>query len=419
MALGTPGAATVTIADDDTIPLAARTYLARLTGAQEVPANYSAATGTGTVTLNEAETQATVNLNFTGLGGSQTAAHIHGPAPVGRTAPVLFDTGTGTITNAVFSVTPAQAAQLKAGLMYFDVHTAAFPDGEIRGQILGNPLESARFFVRQQYADFLSREPDQAGFDYWTGQIVDGAGTNLNLIRQRRVAVSNAFFFEQEYQQTGAYVYRLNRLAYGNNQPFPNPGPDSGTPILATQVPSYASFKADRARVIGGAQLAPTQLALAVNFAARPEFVNRYPASLSTGAQFVDAVLASLLNDVGVNLSSQRTALIAQYDRVGGGNAGRGLVLFLLAQDDEANNPVNNRAFIDAEYNRAFVITQYFGYLRRDGDLAGLNFWLSVVNQFPLRSATGQHGMVCAFITSTEYQQRFSPGVTRGNAECQ
>jgi hypothetical protein len=92
--------------------------------------------------------------------------------------------------------------------------------------------------------------------------------------------------------------------------------------------------------------------------------------------------------------------------------------LFRLAEDNQAGNPINNRAFIDAEYNKAFVTTQYFGYLRRDADMPGLNFWLGVVNQFPLRSPTGQNGMVCAFITSAEYQQRFSAGVTRANAEC-
>ena len=416
--LGAPATATLTITDDDTAILGPRVYLARLNAAQEVPANNSTATGTGTVTLNEAETQATVNLSFSGLGSAQNAAHIHGLAPVGVNAPVLFNLGTGTITNAVFSLTPTQVAQLKAGLMYFNVHTANFSNGEIRGQILLNPLESARYFVRQQYADFLSREPDAAGWDFWTGQIVDVAGTDLTLIKQRRVAVSNAFFFELEYQQTGAYVYRLYRAAFGNTQPFPNPGPNSGTPILAAQVPSYDKFVADRVRVVGGANLAATQLSLATAFAQRTAFVNRYPLSLATGAQFVDALLATLQSDLSVNLSGQRTALIAQYDNAGGGNNGRGAVLFRLAQDDVINNPVNNREFIDAEYNRAFVITQYFGYLRRDGDLGGLNFWLSVVNQFPLRSATGQNGMVCAFITSAEYQTRFGANFARTNADC-
>jgi hypothetical protein len=215
-----------------------------------------------------------------------------------------------------------------------------------------------------------------------------------------------------EFQQTGAFVYRLHREAFGNSQPFPNPNPAGGSPLLPAHVPAYERFIADRAR-LDAAQLAASQLALATNFAQRPEFTNRYPLSLS-GTQFVDALLNTLSNDLSVNLFSQRDALIAQFN-----TGGRGAVLFRLAEDNQQGNPVNNRAFIDAEYNRSFVITQYYGYLRRDGDLGGLNFWLSILNQFPLRSATGQNGMVCAFITSAEYQQRFNSYFTRTNAECQ
>ena len=224
--------------------------------------------------------------------------------------------------------------------------------------------------------------------------------------------VSNAFYFEQEYQQTGAFVYRLYRAAYGNAQPFPNPNPNGGTPILAAHIPSYEVFSRDRARVVGSVNLAQALADLANVFAARAEFTARYPTS-QTGAQFVDALLANIQASDGANLAGQRDALIALFN-----SGGRGAVMYRLAEDNAAGNPINNRAFIDAEYNRAFVLTEYFGYLRRDPDLAGLNFWLGVVNQFPLRSATGQNGMVCAFITSQEYQERFSPASPRGNAEC-
>jgi hypothetical protein len=80
------------------------------------------------------------------------------------------------------------------------------------------------------------------------------------------------------------------------------------------------------------------------------------------------------------------------------------------------NGGINNRAFIDAEYNRAFVATQYFGYLRRDLDIGGFLFWLGQVDRFPIRNA--QHAMVCSFITSAEYQQRFGSTVTHTNSEC-
>jgi len=81
-------------------------------------------------------------------------------------------------------------------------------------------------------------------------------------------------------------------------------------------------------------------------------------------------------------------------------------------------NPINNRGFIDAEYNRAFVATQYFGYLRRDSDIGGFLFWLGQVSSGPLRDVPKQHAMVCSFITSAEYQLRFSSVMTHSNADC-
>ena len=72
-------------------------------------------------------------------------------------------------------------------------------------------------------------------------------------------------------------------------------------------------------------------------------------------------------------------------------------------------------AFAAAVYNQAFVLTEYFGYLRRDPDPAGYDFWLNVLNN---REPGNYRGMVCAFITSTEYQRRFSTIVTHSNGEC-
>ena len=76
--------------------------------------------------------------------------------------------------------------------------------------------------MSQHYLDFLSRVPDQGGFDFWAGQITQ-CGTNQTCLNNKRLDVSNAFFYELEYQQTAAYVFRLYRAAFGNNQPFPNP----------------------------------------------------------------------------------------------------------------------------------------------------------------------------------------------------
>jgi len=280
----------------------------------------------------------------------------------------------------------------------------------------GNPLDDPHFFVTQNYFDFLSRAPDQGGLDFWISVITGPpacAPNDAACVRERRITVSNAFFFELEFQQTGAYVFRVYRTAFGNHQPFPNPDANQQFPGENLKLPSYDVFARDRAQVVGGSSLAQAQLDLANAFVQRPEFLAKYPASLD-GPGFVDALLATVMNDLGVNLSSQRAALITLFNQ-----GGRGNVLYRLADDNQQTNPINNRPLIDAEYVRSFVATQYFGYLRRDADIGGFLFWLGQVNSAPLRDLSKQRAMVCSFITSGEYQQRFSLIVTHGNQECQ
>ena len=281
------------------------------------------------------------------------------------------------------------------------------------------PMDDAGTFVCQTYHDFLARQADSGGLDYWTSQITQ-CGANQTCINNQRIAVSNAFFFELEYQQTGSYVYRLYRAAYGNNQPFPNPNPYPQDPTQPAKFPAYAVFLPDRARLVGSSNLAADQLALANLFVQRAEFLNQYPVSLN-GSDFISAVLQTIQNADVADLSGQAGNLLTLYNSAGGVDAGRGAVLYRLANDDGPSGPnggINNRPFIDAEYNRAFVTTQYFGYLRRDGDIGGLLFWLGQVNSAPLRDTTKQHAMVCSFISSQEYQNRFSTMVTHTNAEC-
>jgi len=120
-------------------------FTATLTGAQQVPPVVSPGIGLGTVLLNATEDQITVNLTFSGLTTPSNMGHIHGPAAAGANAVVLFDFAAdvlainataGTIPERTFAITPAQVADLKAGLYYFNVHTTANTGGEIRGQIV-------------------------------------------------------------------------------------------------------------------------------------------------------------------------------------------------------------------------------------------------------------------------------------------
>jgi hypothetical protein len=294
--------------------------------------------------------------------------------------------------------------------------TVTILDDDTTNPPVVNPIDDANIFVRQHYHDFLAREGDSAGITFWTNTITQ-CGSDQICINRKRIDVSNAFYFELEFQQTGAYVYRVYRESFGNNQPLPNPNPDPANPNEEKKLPQYLQFMRDRARVRGGAQLAQLQLDFATAFVQRPEFIAKYPLALD-GPGFVDAVLLTLSADLGVNLSGQRTALINLYNQGSTAIAGRANVIYRLADDNATTNPINNRALIDAEYNRAFVYTAYSGYLRRNSDIPGFLFWLGQVNSAPLRDLVKQHAMVCAFITAAEYQNRFSSLATHNNTEC-
>ena len=195
-----------------------------------------------------------------------------------------------------------------------------------------NPADESQFFVMQHYFDFLGREPDSAGFAYWTNQISQ-CGNNMACLLTKRIDVSDAFVFEPEYQQTGAYVFRLYRAAYGDSQPFPNPNPDSAHPGEENKVPNYAVFLSDRERVIGGANLAQRLQELANVFVQRNEFLARYPAGLN-GPDFVDAVLLTVNIDLGVNLTAQRSALITLFNSGGRGAVRETIELILRCQGE-------------------------------------------------------------------------------------
>src|SRR6185312_11805494 len=141
------------------------------------------------------------------------------------------------------------------------------------------------------------------------------------------------------------------------------------------------------------------KVAFAADFVSRTRFTSAYPTTL-TPAQFVDALFAN----GGVTPSaSDRTAAINEFAGAGNtvDNAARGRALRRIAENTLVDN---------AERNKAFVLMQFFGYLRRDPnsgqdtDYTGYDFWLSKLLQF--NGNYIQAEMVKAFITSTEYRQR-------------
>ncbi len=118
-------------------PAFAEKMKATLDGKSEVPANTSAATGTAEIDYDPASKKVTWKVIYSGLSGPATAAHFHGPAEPGKNAGVAVaipNAGTSPVEGSA-TLTDAQAADLVAGKYYINIHTAANPGGEIRGQV--------------------------------------------------------------------------------------------------------------------------------------------------------------------------------------------------------------------------------------------------------------------------------------------
>lgn len=259
---------------------------------------------------------------------------------------------------------------------------------------LPNPIDQTDFFVRQHYSDFLSREPDAPGRTFWTNEI-DNCGADLQCREAKRINVSAAFFLSIEFQDTGYFAYRAYKAAF----------PDSSSRLRG--FPLYRELWRDAQRigrdvVVGQGnwqqQLAANKQAYALEFVQRPEFFIRYPQNL-TAAQFVDNLNAT----AGGPLSqAERDQQVANLTAANNSTAGRAAVFTAVIEDND---------FRAAEFNRAFVLMEYFGYMRRnpfdtpDTDFTGYDFWLGKLNQF--NGNYIQAEMVKAFITSDEYRNRF------------
>ncbi|MGB6752236.1 MAG: CHRD domain-containing protein [Xanthobacteraceae bacterium] len=116
-------------------------FKATMNGATEVPPNQTTGTGTVTASFDPATKELTWSGTFSGLTGPATAAHFHGPAEPGKNAGVaIWISEKGKTLDSPLkgsaTLTDAQASDLQAGLMYANVHTAANPGGELRGQLV-------------------------------------------------------------------------------------------------------------------------------------------------------------------------------------------------------------------------------------------------------------------------------------------
>jgi hypothetical protein len=332
----------------------------------------------GSVITPEGTPVAGVTINLNGAHATQTITDSNGNYSFDNVDPNDFYTVTPALANHTFS--PASRSFSLLANKTDAVFTA------VPNAVLAiNAIDTNEYFIRQQYLDFLGREPDQGGFEFWNGKLSRCNG-DAGCLRQQRIEVSSAFFESAEFQQTGSYIYRLYEGGLGRQS-------------------SYSEFAADRQQVVGGANLETSKAAFASEFVKRAEFLERYQANRSA-ASFVDALLQTLRSAAGVDLGAERDKLITRYNAGGSINESRALAVQEAAE---------NSAFYRAVYNPSFVLMEYFGYLRRGADEGGYAFWLNVLNK---SDAGNYRGMVCSFITSLEYQRRFGSVITRSNIDC-
>jgi CSLREA domain-containing protein len=265
-----------------------------------------------------------------------------------------------------------------------------------------NPNDNPNDFVRQHYHDFLNRDPDPGGLAFWAGEITV-CGSDQQCLEVKRINVSAAFFLSTEFQETGYLVERIYKVSYGNALGTSTLGGNHQFPVPIIRLNEFLADAPEIARgVIVGQPGWETVLEnnkrnFVDSFVERIRFKapNAFPTTL-TASEFVDKMNT---NAGGVLLPDERIQLINDLST---GAKTRADVLRVIAEDPD---------LVISERNRAFVLMQYFGYLRRnpndnpDLDHTGYEFWLNKLTQFGGNFVNAE--MVKAFITSTEYRHRF------------
>ena len=244
-------------------------------------------------------------------------------------------------------------------------YTLQMQDVTISPVECANNIDCPVFFVRQQYIDFLGREPDPPGFAAWLALLNNCPPGDTSC---DRIHVSRAFFQSPEFQERGYFLYRFYNVAFGRKPDFDEFEHDLG----------YVSgFRTD-------ADLEMGKINFLRDFMARPAFRSKYNGINNT--EFVDTLLA----EAGVTHPSRDFWITA----LNNGSRARYEVMRELAESTQVYNKY---------YNQAFVVMQYFGYLRRQPDALYVN-WIAHLD------ATGDsRSMISGFINSLEYRARFGP----------
>lgn len=268
-----------------------------------------------------------------------------------------------------------------------------------------NQVDQADFFVRQHYLDFLNRNADDSGLHFWTNEITS-CGSNQTCTEVKRINVSAAFYLSIEFQEIGFFVERVYKASFGDATANSTLGGDHQTKVPIVRLNEFLpDAQQIGVGVIVGCcdwqlHLENNKHEFLVQFILRSRFDNTLPTSM-TPAEFVDRLFAN----TGITPTpAERATAISEFN-----NAPN--TFDVLARERALRHVIDNPRFIEQESNRAFVLMEYLGYLRRnpndapDMDYTGYEFWLTKLTQFNGNFIEAE--MVKAFISSTEYRARF------------
>jgi uncharacterized protein (TIGR03118 family) len=217
------------------------------------------------------------------------------PGETSKTLRVLIVNDTFDENNEIVNLNLSNVTGAGAGLGFPSTSELTINDNDT-GAPVTNVVDETTFFVRQQYLDFLNREPDPSGLAFWVNNI-DSCGSDVGCRERKRIDTSAAFFLSIEFQRTGMMAYLANKAAFGSSASF------SVGPVL------YGQFEKDTQQLqkdlIFGtpsfdAQLEANKQAYFNDFVNRPEFVDKF--NTLTNTQYVD----SLLTTAGIDPANVR-----------------------------------------------------------------------------------------------------------------
>jgi hypothetical protein len=270
----------------------------------------------------------------------------------------VYQDGTEVFTLTLLNPVNGQlGAQSSATITITDNDTAAAP----------NPIDNDEFFIRQLYIDILGREPEPGAVNAWLA-ILNHCSPSTNC---DRVEVARGFVRGAEYHDRGYFIYRAFRSSLG-------------------RIATYGEFMIDMPKVSGflsAQDLEANKVAYIDEFMNRPEFKSIYDPTIGNPTAYVD----TLLQRADIPNHPKRADWIGALTN---NSITRAQVLRQLMESSQ----------LYTKYiNEAFIVMNYFGFLRRDPDAAYLN-WLNLFNQ------TGSDRVIInGFIFSLEYRRRFGP----------